>query len=86
LKEACKSLYPKAWSTKLAATMLLMNICIVHGVNNKFIDELLLLLHKFLLPLDNYLPPNMYHAKSLTMKVGLNYKTIHVCPNGCILF
>jgi hypothetical protein len=28
----------------------------------------------------------MYHAKSLTRKVGLNYKTIHACPNVCILF
>ncbi len=58
----------------------------MHGVSNKFIDELLLFLHKYLLPLNNYLPTNMYHAKSLTRKVGLNYKTIHACPNVCILF
>jgi hypothetical protein len=79
-------LYLGAQSTKLIATMLLMNICIVHGVSNKFVDELLSFLHKYLLPPDNCLPTNMYHAKSLTRKVGLNYKTIHACPNGCILF
>ncbi len=50
LKEACQPLYPCAHSTKLADTMLLMNICTIHGVNNKFVDELLSLLHKHLLP------------------------------------
>jgi hypothetical protein len=40
LKEACQPLYPCAHSTKLADTMLLMNICTIHGVNNKFVDEL----------------------------------------------
>jgi hypothetical protein len=49
-------------------------------------DELLTLLHKHLLPKDNLLPPNMYAAKSLTRKVGLDYKHIHACVNGCILF
>ncbi len=28
----------------------------------------------------------MYHVKTLTMKVGLNYHIIHACPNGCNLF
>ncbi len=79
-------MYPGAQSTKLIATMLLMNICIVHGVNNKFVNELLSLWHKYLLPPNNCLPTNMYHAKSLPRNVGLNYKTIHACPNGCISF
>jgi hypothetical protein len=63
-----------------------MNVCTVHGVSNKFMDELLALLHKHLLPKDNLLPPSMYVAKSLTRKVGLDYKHIHACVNGCILF
>ncbi len=70
----------------LAATHLLMNVCMVHGVSNKFVDELLALLHKHLLPLDNCLPPTMYAAKTLTSKVGLNYTNIHACVNGCVLF
>ncbi len=68
------------------AIILVMNICTVHGINNKFVDEILSLLHKYLFLEDNYLPSNMYHAKSLTKKVGLNYKNIHGCPNGCVLF
>jgi hypothetical protein len=66
-------------------TMLLMNVFIVDGVNNKCVDELLFLLHKYLLPLGNCLPTNMYHAKALTHKVGLNYKLILACQNGCVV-
>jgi hypothetical protein len=63
-----------------------MNVYKVHGVSNKFVDELLTLLHKHLLPLDNCLPPTMYVAKTLTSKVGLKYNNIDACVNGCALF
>ncbi len=86
LREACQPLYKGAKSSMLVATLLLMNVCMVHGVSNKFVDELLALLHKHLLPLDNCLPPTMYAAKTLTNKVGLNYTNIHACVNGCALF
>jgi hypothetical protein len=69
LREACQPLYSGARSSMLATTFQLMNICKVHGVSNKFVDELLTLLHKHLLPLYNYLPPTMYVAKTLTSKV-----------------
>jgi hypothetical protein len=65
--------YRGAQSTKLVATMLLMNVCQVLGVSNKFVDELLSLLHRHLLHRDNYLPSNMYQAKTLISKVGLGY-------------
>jgi hypothetical protein len=85
LRYACQLLYLGVWSSKLATTMLLMNVCIVHGINNKCVDELLSLLHKYLLPLGNYLTTNMCHAKALTHKVGLSYKLIHACQNGCVV-
>jgi hypothetical protein len=86
LQKACQPLYLGFHSTKLTATMLLMNIYTIHGVSNKFVDELLYLLHKYLHPPNNYLPSNMYHAKTLTRKIGFNYHIIHACPIGCILF
>jgi len=86
LREACESLYTSAQSTKLALIMLLMNVCQVHGVSNKFVDELLALLHLHLLPRDNCLPSSMYRAKVLTSKVGLRYNNIHACSDGCVLF
>ncbi len=77
LRDACEFLYTSAQSTKLTSIMLLMNVCQVHGVSNKFVDELLVLFHLHLLPRDNYLPSNMYRAKILTNKVGLRYNNIH---------
>jgi hypothetical protein len=86
LREACQPLYSGARSSMLTATLLLMNVCKAHGVSNKFVHELLALLHKHLLPLDNCLPPTMYVAKTLTSKVGLKYNNIDACVNGCVLF
>jgi hypothetical protein len=86
LREACQPLYNGARCTKLASILLLMNVCTIHGVSNKFMDDLLALLHKHLLPKDNLLPLSMYATKNLTRKVGLDYKHIHACVNGCILF
>jgi hypothetical protein len=83
---SCHPLYAGASVTKLAATMLIMNICTMHGVSNTFVDELLHLLHKHILPQSNSLPSNMYHAKVLVEKVGHSYETIQACKNGCVLF
>jgi hypothetical protein len=44
LQDACQLLYQRTHSTKFATTMLLMNICTIHGVSNKCVDELLSLL------------------------------------------
>jgi hypothetical protein len=79
-------LYNGVRSSMLTTALLLMNVYKVHGVCNKFVDELLTILHKHLLPLDNCLPPTMYVAKTLTNKVGLKYNNIDACVNGCVLF
>jgi hypothetical protein len=86
LEDAIKPLYRGAKSTELAATILLMNLCTVHGVSNNFTEELFALLHGHLLPPNNSLPKNYYAAKSLTSKLGLSYHSIHACEKGCILF
>ncbi len=63
-----------------------MNICTTHGCSNKFLDELLSFLHKFIILVDNCLPPIMYHAKSLTRKLGMECNIMHACKMGCILY
>jgi hypothetical protein len=63
-----------------------MNLCIVHGVSNYFMDELFSILQGHLLPDGNLLPQNHYKAKALTRKLGLAYNTIHACESGCVLF
>jgi hypothetical protein len=79
LEEAIQELYEGSRSTKLAATILLMNLCTVHGVSNNFADELFTILHHHLLPEGNRLLKNHYAAKSLTSKLGLTYTSIHAC-------
>jgi hypothetical protein len=86
LEEAITPLYDAARCTKLAATILLMNLCTVHGVSNSFADEMFTILHAHVLPQDNCLPRNHHAAKSLTKKLGLVYNTIHACEKGCVLF
>jgi hypothetical protein len=86
LEEALFELYPGAHSTKLAATILIMNLCTIHGVSNTFANELFAILHAYLLPQENSLPKNYHGTKSLTMKLGLSYYSIHACQKGCVLF
>jgi len=85
LEDAMRSLYPGSASTKLAATIMITNICAVHSVTNKMADDMLAFF-KHLLPPSNTLPPSMYHAKTLTRRLGLDFKNIHCCPAGCVLF
>jgi hypothetical protein len=86
LEGVLQQLYSGARATKLAATLLLMNLCTVHGVSNSFADEFFAILHSHLLPEENCLPKNYHAAKSLTRKLGLSYNSIHACAKGCVLF
>ncbi len=63
-----------------------MNMCMIHGCCNKFVDELFSILHKFLLHVDNCLFSSMYGAKTSTQHIGLKYKQIHACISKCVLY
>ncbi len=39
LEDVMKELFVGAEYTKLTTTISLMNLCIIHGMNNKFVDE-----------------------------------------------
>jgi hypothetical protein len=86
LEDAIRGLYRGAKSSKLAATILLLNLFNVHGVSNCFVDELFSILHSYILPEGNSLPRNQYAAKALTQQLGLAYNSIHACESGCVLF
>jgi hypothetical protein len=86
LEDAMTPLYDGAKCSKLAATILLMNLCTVHGISNSFAEELFTILNVHILPEKNCLPKNHYAAKSLTKKLGLAYNTIHACERRCVLF
>ena len=86
LTDSMQELYTGCRSSKLAATILLMNLCTIHGVSNHCANELFSLLQTHLLPQQNTLPKTYYAAKSLTAKLGLTYNSIHACERGCMLF
>ena len=85
VEEAMEELYHGARSSVLAATILIMTLCTIHGVSNKFADQLFTLFRQYLLPSENQLPKNYHAAKTLIKKLGLNYNTIHACQGGCAL-
>ena len=86
LEEAMEESYHGARSFVLAATILIMTLCTIHGVSNKFADQLFTLFRKHLLPNENELAKNYHAAKASIQKLGLNYNTIHACQAGCVLF
>jgi len=86
LEDAIKELYGGSKCTKLTAIILFMNLCIVHGINNKFANELFTLLHFHLLHVDNCLPNNYYATKTLSKILMLDYKNIHACGKRCVLY
>ena len=73
---SCQPLFARSSVTKLTSTMLIMTIHRIHEINNKFVNELLYLLHKYILPQPNSLPSNMYHTKVFVEKVDHNHETI----------
>ena len=86
LEEAIQELYDGSRSMMLEAMILVINLCTIHGINNKFVDELFIILYCYLLPKGNTLPRNHYVARTLNIKLGLAYNTIYACENYCILF
>jgi hypothetical protein len=70
---------------KLATKIIIMNLCTIHVVKNKFVDELFTLFQLHLLLKPNCLPNNYYAPKMLIQNLGLDYKTIHACVKGFVL-
>jgi len=70
----------------ISATIVIINMAVIHGVSNAYVDELMKYLSTVLLPANNVLPRSHYEAKKLIKKLGLNYDVIHTCPSGCVLY
>ena len=85
-RQATRPLYDGLNVSIISATIVLVNMAVVHSVPNEYLNELLKYLGTILLPRGNQLPLNYYEAKNIIKKLGLNYKQIHACPNGCILY
>lgn len=79
-------LYKDSAHSKLAATIMVVNLVATHtGITEKAADDILSTF-KFLLPANNCLPSSLYQAKTMTKRLGLDFKNIEGCPKGCVLF
>ncbi len=84
--EARTPLYEGAQTSRLAATLLLLNLQGVYNTSDSHTDSLFQLLNGKLLPQPNTLPPSHREAKKVLSSIGLEFQTIHACPGGCILY
>lgn len=79
-------LYEGAKVSRLSATLLILNLQSMAGGTNVHTDGIFKLLSGTLLPSPNTCPTSRLEAKSLMTSIGLEYKVIHACPKGCVLF
>ena len=78
-------LYPSVSSfSSLKFLVKLMHLKVLNKWTNKSFDELLKLLKLAFPKID--LVDSHYEAKKLMTKLGLGYRSIHVCKNDCALF
>ncbi|XP_024023057.1 uncharacterized protein LOC112092090 [Morus notabilis] len=84
--EAERELY-KGCTKFSALTFLvkLLHIKVLNQWSNKSFDMLLKLLREAF-PEGSRIPKSYYEAKRMMRKLGLGYKTIHVCPKECVLY
>ena len=84
--EATIPLYPDSRTSVVSAIIIIMNMCTVFRVSNKFSDELFRFLSTKLLPSGNKLPRTHYAARKSICRLELHYHNVHACPQGCILY
>ena len=86
LEDAMRLLYNGSSTTKLGATVMVVNLVATHpGITNKAADDIFATI-KTLNPSENQLPGSLYQAKTLTNRLGLGFRNIDGCPTGCVLF
>jgi hypothetical protein len=86
MSQATKPLYEGLNVNLISATIVLINMAVIHGVSNAYMDELLKYMGTILFPRGNVLPLCHRDAKKVIQKLGLNYEIIECCPGGCILY
>jgi hypothetical protein len=85
-RERTQLVYNGSTISIILATIVLINMVVIHGVSNAYVDELFKYLTTILLSGDNKLLKSHYKAKKLTCKLGLQYHVIQTCPEGCVLY
>jgi hypothetical protein len=86
MESARTPLFPNASLQQLNALVQLLSIFEAHESADSLTSEVLAFLSTRMLPQPNTLPASTYEASKILGKLGLDYRSIHACPNGCILY
>ena len=86
LEDAMRHLFTASGNTKLGATMMLVNLVATHSGITERVEDDMFATFKCLLPGENCLSASLYQAKTLTWRLGLDFRNINGCMNGCVLF
>ena len=79
-------MFPSSRTSIVSATIIIMNMCTVFRVSNKFTDKLFQFLSVDLLPTPNKLSGTHYATQKSIRRLVLNYQSLHACANGCVLY
>lgn len=71
---------------QLNGLVMLLSIFESFGAPDALTSQVLAFLSVKMLPQPNTLPSSTYEATKLLSKLGLGYRSIHACPNGCVLY
>jgi hypothetical protein len=86
MSQATKPLYEGLNMSLISATIVLINMAVIYGVSNAYMDELFKYMGTVLLPRGNVLPLCHRDAKMVIQKLGLKYEIIECCPSSYVLY
>ena len=85
-KVAMLPLFENSPMTSLEGNVFVLNIARANKHSNVSTSQLFAAFHQVLLPKPNTLADSEYEAAQQLKGLGLDYETIDVCPNNCVLY
>ena len=70
----------------LRTCLAMLNLQSIYGWSDASVTSLFKLLKTSILPIVNRMPETRDGAKKLLADIGMDYNSIHACPNDCILY
>jgi len=86
VRESTERVYEGSDLNRLQCAIVLFSLCSLYSVPHTFMDALLTWIAGDLLPTSNCFPRTSYEVKSMLMKLGLQHKQVHCCPEGHVLY
>ena len=85
VQESTETVFEGSNLNRLQCAIIISSLCSLYLVPNTFMDALLTWIAGDLLP-SNCFPRTSYEIKKMLMKLGLQQRQVHCCPDGHILY